>query len=161
MSREEWAKGDIPVYPYPARRQVEISRYVGSFKNDVLLDVLLQPRKGAKNVGPIAFQVEMKAVGSGARRRWLVDSFVPSAAFAPSSAPPPKTRVARGKTKTVASPGYGPGHLSARWFVLPALILALILLVPAGFALRGWIVARRAEKKHARPRSLPPLPKQD
>jgi hypothetical protein len=159
MTRKEWAKGDIPVYPYPARRDVEISRYVGSFKNDVLLDVLLQPRKSAKNLGPIAFEVEMRAVGSGARRRWLVDSFVPSAAFAPTNAPPPKVT---SKTSTAApSPGYGAGHLSAKWFVFPALILALIFLVPAGFALRSWYLNRRAEREYRSERPLPPLPKRD
>jgi hypothetical protein len=161
MSRKEWERGDIPVYPYPARRDVEISRFVGSFRDDVLLDVLLQPRPGAKT-GPVAFEVEMKAVGSGSHRRWLVDSFVPSAAFAPASAQPAKPAKPAAPTKpkiqtTARGPDYGEGHLSARWILLPVLILALILLVPLGFGLRSWYIARRAAREFARERPLPPL----
>jgi hypothetical protein len=158
MSRSEWALGEIPIYPYPARHEVEISRYVGSFRNDVLLDVLLQPRPGAK-AGPVAFEVELKAVGSGARRHWLVDSFVPSAAFAPASAQPAKPAApAKPKIQTTArGPGYGAGHLSTRWFLVPVLILALILLVPLGLAVRSWLVGRRAAREYARERPLPPL----
>lgn len=165
MSRRKWAKGDIPVYPYPARDPIEISRYVGSFKNDVLLDVLLQPRKSAKNVGPILFEVEMKAVGAGPRKRWLVDSFVPSQAFSPASSPPPKVNPkpsATPKAQTASrGPDYGAGHLSARWFLIPVLILGLILLIPLGLAVRSWLAGRRAAREYSRDRPLPPLPKRE
>jgi hypothetical protein len=76
-TRAQWAAGDVPVYPYPAGRQrVQIAWVWASYRNDVDFDVVLSPRKGA-DIGPMAAGVEMKATGSGASRRWRVDSFTP------------------------------------------------------------------------------------
>src|SRR5207253_8605492 len=70
MSRNEWAKKSIPVQPFPAR-SIEISRVIGSYKNDVQLEATLLPRPHS-NVGLETVQVEVKAVGAGQGRRWLV-----------------------------------------------------------------------------------------
>jgi hypothetical protein len=152
MSRSEWAKGNIPVYPYPAARQhVEISFVDFSYARDVQVDTLLQPRAGAKT-GPLAFSVELKKIGG----RWLVSSWLPQKQLPPSAAPSaPKAKPVKLKYPL------GRGHLSAKWLVLPAGILALIVLVPLGFALRGLLRRRRIERRFRSERPLPPLPRRD
>ncbi|MDX6492806.1 MAG: hypothetical protein QOH02_741 [Gaiellaceae bacterium] len=82
-TRKGWAAGNVPVYPYPAARQhVQIAWVWASYRNEVDFDVVLLPRKGA-HVGPVAAGVDMKATGSGAHRRWRVDSFTPRQFYAP------------------------------------------------------------------------------
>jgi hypothetical protein len=82
-TRADWAAGNVPVYPYPAARQrVRVAWVWASYRNAVDFDVVLLPRKGA-GVGPMAAGVDMKATGSGARRRWRVDSFTPREFYSP------------------------------------------------------------------------------
>jgi hypothetical protein len=82
-TREQWATGNLPVYPYPAGRQhVQIAWVWASYRNEVDFDVVLLPRKGAQ-VGPMSAGVDMKATGSGAARRWRVDSFTPRQFYSP------------------------------------------------------------------------------
>jgi hypothetical protein len=45
----------------------------------------------------------------------------------------------------------GPGHLGSMWLIVPLAILALIILVPGTFAVRGWLLGRRAEREYRRP----------
>jgi hypothetical protein len=69
-TRREWAHGDVPVYPYPARGprfhdwilQYSLPKVVG-------IELGLRPRRGAK-VGAAAFEVELEHVHG----RWLVNS---------------------------------------------------------------------------------------
>ena len=69
-TRREWARGDLPVYAYPARGPGFHDWVLDySFRNSVGLELGLQPRRGAK-VGNAAFEVDLKRV----RGRWLVDS---------------------------------------------------------------------------------------
>ena len=77
------ASGNVPVYPYPAARQrVQIAWVWASYRNEVDFDVVLLPRKRA-GVGPMSAGVDMKATGTGALRRWRVDSFTPREFYAP------------------------------------------------------------------------------
>jgi hypothetical protein len=41
--------------------------------------------------------------------------------------------------------------------LLPVSIFSLIIVIPAGLAIRGWLRNRRADREYAT-RSLPPLP---
>ena len=76
-TRAEWARGDVPVYAYPARgRQFHEWVLDYSFPNRVGLELGVQPRRGAK-VGNAAFDVDLKRVGG----RWLVDSIYPRAIY--------------------------------------------------------------------------------
>jgi hypothetical protein len=82
-TRASWAAGNVPVYPYPAARQhVQIAWVWASYRNEVDFDVVLLPQKAA-HVGPMSAGVDMKATGSGAMRRWRVDSFTPRQFYAP------------------------------------------------------------------------------
>jgi hypothetical protein len=138
MSRAQWAKGNVPVYPYPAAAQnVEISFVDFSYAHDVEVDTLLLPKKGA-GTGPLAFTAELKKVG----QEWRVASWLPQKqlpASAPSGAPKPKP--------VAISHPYGTGHLGAKWIVIPIALLALILLVPLAFLVRSGMRRRRIERE--------------
>ena len=76
-TRAEWARGDVPVYAYPARGK-QFHEWVldYSFPNRVGLELGVEPRRSAK-VGNAAFDVDLKRVGG----RWLVDSIYPRAIY--------------------------------------------------------------------------------
>jgi hypothetical protein len=94
-TRAAWARGDLPVAPFPAAGRTFHGWTVDAVRlGAVDLVLLLHPRKGA-NVGPISFDVTMRKVGG----RWLIDSFVPAAVFA-----------APGKVSSIqAAPDFAPG----------------------------------------------------
>jgi hypothetical protein len=158
-TRAQWARGDTPVYPYPAALgSAGAPQVTSSYPGDVLLNVLLQPRKGAR-VGPILFSMEVKRRGS----RWLVDSFAPLEVYsAPSKpaarAPKPVSSPTRNVPRKVDS-GFDRGRLSTMWFLLPIAIFALILLLPLALWIRNWRAARRADRAYGARKELPPLPK--
>jgi hypothetical protein len=137
MTRAEWAKGDIPVYPYPARGTSWHGWTVDYvLKNDVAFELVLQPRRGSK-ADPISFSGEVKKRGG----RWLVDSFYPAAIYV--------TKESRVIGPRDFAPGgvandAGESRLGPIWFAVPAAIGGLIVLVPIAFALRGWYHRRKA-----------------
>jgi hypothetical protein len=150
MTRAAWAKGDIPVYPYPLRP----GRYHGWTLNDfsrgaVSFDLLLQPRRDAR-VDPIAFTVRLKHVGG----RWLVDSFAPTAIFY------------NDEHRVLASPDFEPQAVDPRhdraqnWmWAIPAAFGVLIAAVPLGLFLAARRRNRRARRLYGPvSRELPPLP---
>jgi hypothetical protein len=158
-TRAQWATGDTPVYRYPAEPgSAGAPRVVGSYPNDVLANLLLQPRPGA-NAGPILFSIELKRQHS----RWLVDGFSPLEVYsAPGAAPKiavPKLTPAPSK-KATANPdsGFTHGQLSTAWFLLPVGILLLIVLIPLGLWIKSWRDNRRAERAYGKSKTLPPLP---
>jgi hypothetical protein len=75
FTREQWAKGAIPVVPYPAAgiRQLSID---WSYRDDVALDIVLAPVAGS-NLPPKSFMIELKRSGGPAHHRWLVASWAP------------------------------------------------------------------------------------
>ena len=79
--------------PYPASEQRDWTLNF-SFPRHVSLDLFVQPRQGA-DVGPIAFTVEVRRFG---KRRWLVDSFFPTAMF-----PKPRGRAAASRSRSRTS----------------------------------------------------------
>jgi hypothetical protein len=156
-TRAEWARGDIPVYPYPASEKRDWTLNF-SFPGHVSLDLFVQPRPGA-DVGPIAFTVEMRRSGE---RRWLVDSFFPTAIF---------PKVEKGG-QPLAAPDLGPGNVtgtsqtgkarvSPAFFLIPLALLVLVLMLPIVMFVRGKLREARAERLYARTprRTMPPLPR--
>ncbi len=136
VSQAEWSRGNLPVFPYDTRT----ARFHGwrlnySYPREVSVELMLHPAS-KESLGPIAFTAVFKQV----RRRWLIDSFVPSASFAPQKSP-----------KVVAAPDFEPlasdrgkAHLPAHWLLVPAGVLALILLAPVGFGFAHLRRSRRA-----------------
>jgi hypothetical protein len=154
VSRKAWAKGDIPVYPFPAQgRTFHAWNILYVTREEVALELQLMPRPKSE-VGPIIFHIYLRPVHG----RWLVDSFMPIATLAPLDAK--KTRV---RAVTDFSPqaqdggaGGGPGRLSQVYLVVPFAAIGLLLLGLAGWGLRA--VVRDRHLRGPRRQSLPPLP---
>lgn len=154
---QQWRKGDIPVYPYPASKRRDWTLNF-SLPGHVSLDLFIQPRRGA-DVGPIAFTVEMRR---GAHRRWLVDSFFPTAMFPkvedggqPLAQPDLSPGNVKGTSQT------GNARISPAFFLIPFALLGVVLLIPVFMFVRGKFREARAERIYARTprRTMPPLPK--
>ena len=118
-----------------------------AYPGDVTIDLLLQPRRGAKR-GPIAFAVELK---KAKQRRWLVDSMIPEQGFAPRRRS--RTRARRRRPGAERS-ARAEGEAGPLWFIVPGALLALIALVPVLFLLNTWRTQprdRTALPRRARP----------
>jgi hypothetical protein len=149
-TRAEWRRGNLPVFPFPAVVKEATGWYViESFENDLLIELVVHARPETKR-GAIAFQIDLKRIGRGADRRWLVDSFVPERVYAPSepTAAPSERKV----QPPVANlkPEYPSGRLNPLWFAVPGAILGLIILVPLVVLLIHWRRGARAEKAYRR-----------
>jgi hypothetical protein len=129
-TRAQWATGNIPVYPFAARGTKFHSWTVDYVDgNEVAFELMLQPRNLQRD--SIAFNGSLKKLHG----RWLIDSFYPAATFAGEGA-----KVV-GPNDFVAqrfSSDAGESRLGAVWFVLPASIVGLILLVLLGFGIASW-----------------------
>jgi hypothetical protein len=153
MSRTEWAKGDIPVFPYPAAGTKFHGWTVQYLHGHELgIQLILMPRKGS-DVGAAAFPMTLRRVDS----RWLVDSIVPGAFFAPEGKP----------SRVVGTYDFGPGggdsssrngvsRVNSRWAFIPFAVFGAILAAIAVLALAATIRHRRYVAAAGGP--LPPLP---
>jgi hypothetical protein len=147
VTREQWVHGNNPIYRYPVYKHgVRIS---GSFSDDVTVQLYVRAR--SRKVEPLGVDVDVKAVGRGSKRRWLIDYFQPretlvTAGDRPASGPAPK------------DPGLGP-HLTQKWLLVPLGIFVMILLLPLGIGVRHWSQGRAAERAFGDSRELPPLPR--
>jgi len=148
VTRAQWAKGDTPIYPYPVAQHSAVVRV--AYPGDAVVQLLLKARPASK-VDPLAVQMELRAAGKGAKRRWLVDYYLPQETL---SAPSDAKKASGPEPK---APGIGP-HLTQTWLLVPLAFLGLIVLVPVGIGLRDWRQGRAAEKAYGGGRSLPPLP---
>jgi hypothetical protein len=154
-TRAEWAKGSLPVYPYPAaglHQQWHPSFVKG---NDVLFDVLLHATNRRK-VGDIAFGVEMKKVDG----KWLVDSFIPKAMFSPLGKDP-KIFAEPDLAPAAVAGESGEARLGTGWIVGIVVAFAAAFLLPAALLLRRSLRTRRELRRYglsSRRTGLPPLP---
>jgi hypothetical protein len=159
MTRKQWSRGDIPVYPYPAAgRRFHEWRIMFRTKDEVAIELILAPTARYKEkLGQILFQVSLKP----RRGRWLVDSLIPGATFAPAGKPP----VVQAAGDFQATPGgqtYNragiertakPSRIGVAYLFIPFAIIGLLL---AGLVIWGvirWVRQRRLDD----PRALPPL----
>lgn len=150
VSRADWNAGQLPVTPYPARIPKRPDWTVlSSFEGDLTIDLLLQPKHGAKQ-GPIAFAVELKRSRDG---RWLIDSMAPEHVFAPAEPPSAAQKAPKPLPKNF-KPAYARGRLSPLWFVIPGALLGLIVLVPLLVVLLSWRRNRAIERRYRRERGL-------
>jgi hypothetical protein len=161
MTRAQFARGDIAVYPYPAAgRKFHEWTIQYRTKDELSVELILAPtaRYRAK-LGQILFNVYLHP----SHGRWLVDSFMPGATFAPIGKPG-VVQAARDFTANPSAQTYnrgsekgkpiGAARVSAKWAVVPFAVVLLLLL---GLAARGVIENlrfRRLATPHVRPLSM-------
>lgn len=162
MTRRQWSRGDIPVYPYPAAgRRFHEWTIMYRTTDEVGIELILAPTaRYKKKLGQILFQVSLKP----RRGRWLVDSFIPGATFAPVGKPP----VVQASGDFQATPGgqtYNrpsierkakPSRISATYLFLPFAFVGLLLAGLAVWGVTRWVRQRRLDDLSAgRPLSIP------
>jgi hypothetical protein len=136
-SRQEWSRGDLPVFPYETRnRSFHTWTLNYSYPREMSVEILLHPAP-KETLGSIAFTAVLKET----QGRWLIDSFVPAATFAPQKKAP---RILASPDFTPFADGRGANRLSAHWLLVPAAVLALIVLVPIGIGIAKLRRSRRA-----------------
>jgi hypothetical protein len=141
VTRSQWAQGNLPVLPFDARDSRFDWTLGYSYPREISVDVLLHP-SAKEELGAIAFTAVFKQKG----QRWLIDSFVPAASFAPRKKAP----------RILAQPDFIPSmttletraQLDARWLLVPGAFLALIVLTPAGIGVAKWRRSRRAWREY-------------
>jgi len=163
LTQKQWSSGEIPVYPYPAAGR----RFHGwtiqyRTRDELALELILSPTaKYQGKLGQILFHVYLHP----AKGRWLVDSFMPGATFAPIGKPG-VVQAARDFQANPSANTYNrvnkvkptnPIRISAKYAVIP---FALVLLALLGLAARGIaenIRFRRLAAEHARSADRSPL----
>jgi hypothetical protein len=153
-SRSSWRSGSIPVYPYPAKGRTFHGWTVDySDTSGAGLQLMLRPRKSA-TVGPVIFELDLKRAG----KRWLVDSFTPTASFAPEGKKAAVTAVAD-YTSRNAPTGGDKARLSADYAYIPFGIFGLLLATVVGWAIFSRVRARRVLREQRGTTQLPQLPR--
>jgi hypothetical protein len=139
-----WREGDIPVVPYP----VDAARWTFdySYRNEIGLLVAVFPEAG-ETLRPMVFNMSLRAVGTGAKRHWLVDSWSPRGGGGSSARPNPtdgspfRINVPQGSASTT---------LGAAWLLVPAGLIALALVIPATLVAVERLRSRRAQRAYER-----------
>jgi hypothetical protein len=153
-TRADWATGSIPAPTYdPQGTEFHGWRATLSYPNHASIELVLQPGKTERD--PAAFLVDLRRIKS----RWLVDGIYERASFATSARTETTAKTETASSKPVI--GGSRGRLGLIWFLVPLGLLSLIVIVPAGIFLAGWITDRRVARKYRDQRSkeLPPLPR--
>ena len=140
-TRAEWRAGDIPVVPYPADDARWKFDY--SYADEIGLQVALFPRRGAA-VRPAVFNLSLRSVGTGARRRWVVDSWSPRGGG--GGARP--SRAEGSPFRVDLAPKRASTSLGAVWLLVPAGLIGLALLVPLTLIVVERVRARRAQRAY-------------
>jgi hypothetical protein len=137
MSKREWMTGNIPVVPFPAVgvAQWDVSY---SYENDVAFQLSLLAKPGSSSVVGKTFTIEL------VRRRpsapWRVAAWAPLGISG------------EGNDLDIAAQAQQVQKVSAPlatwWLALPAGVLALVVLIPIGIAVRSWLAGRKAERAY-------------
>ena len=158
VTNDEWMHGSLPVMPYDAvGKQFHGWTLIYAYPREVSVALLLHPAP-KEQLGAVAFTVVLKKPG----KRWLVDSIVPAASFASQMSHPKKEKPhllaqndfmpaasTPSSQAVVAAPtGRGTDSLSTTWLLVPAAILALLILVPVGVGVGHVRRNRRAWREY-------------
>jgi hypothetical protein len=146
ISRKAWSRGELPAFPYRPRGR-RFHGWTFSYRdgNLVGIDLMLQPGPKERQ-GPITFAVNLKRLHG----RWLVDSILPEAMFAPAG----KRAKVFARNDTLAPEGgqvvTDKPRLGTEWFAVPVGVLALAVTVPVAVVLLSWRRDRRAARDYRR-----------
>jgi hypothetical protein len=144
-TRAAWAKGDIPVVPFP----VAFGRWrVGySFEKEVDLQVALFPPKNSQQRATV-FDLTLERCNASGRHQWLVAEFMP--------APAPggdfgdrRSRIGFKNDPTVTP----PKRASTLYLFLPLGIFGLLVATIGAFVVRSWR-SRRTYNAYVRERQM-------
>lgn len=135
VTRRQWLSGQLPVYPYPAdpRRTEWDVDYAD--EEEVALNVTLVPRKGSREA-PEVFGASLAPVGRGAGRHWLVASWFPRGAISQPEPVTPGPSAAQRELmpeEREAVERASEGQIDRVWWLVPAGVLALIVLGPLAY----------------------------
>ena len=141
--RASWAQGILPVTPFPVIGKTFHGWTVDRVtKNRADVVLLVHLRKSAP-LGAVSVNFTMRKIGG----RWLVDSAVPAATFAPAGS----------DSKVLAQPDFAPqagqafsktGRISAKWvLIIPGILLGLIVLTPIAVLSAHRIGDRRRRRE--------------
>ena len=161
MSRQEWAKGDIPVVPYPASNHGlgDWSYVKYSYTDTVGLEVFVFPQRGS---GYSAMTADAEVVkdkqGKWYVNYWLPEKFHgPPALTAAQKAAEKKAAKAAAaaaaknpRSRRVAAPSTpNPDAARARglWWIVPIGVLSLIILGPFVAMMVIWLRNRREQRR--------------
>ena len=143
FTRKQWAKGDIPVQPYP----VDAARWKMdyTYEEEIGMSVYVIPRRG-EQLTPMVFLLSLTRGPSG---EWLVDSWVPrpgSTGGSPPTGQSWSSAAAPGAASSSSSTAAPSGRMSGIWLAVPV----LLLLSGLGFGLFHIARERRAVAKAER-----------
>lgn len=143
-TRTEWLKGEIPVVPYPAAEARVKVDY--SYRNGLGLTMLLLPATSSRE-RPASFNMDLTAVGTGAKRHWLVNAFTPRGITSQQATPARSSEGSALGAGDVAPAQGGDAELGAVWIIVPLALLGSVLLVPATIMVRSVLQNRRAMRE--------------
>jgi hypothetical protein len=151
FTREKWAKGEIPVVPFPVDYGKWRVSY--SFQREVDLQVALWAKPKAK-IKPAMFDLTLQPCGK-AGKRWLVSSIIPvssaSGDYAVSSrAGGPGNPFGIG----TSNPKPLPNNASTGWLFTPLAIVAGLIFLVGGYLVIRSVRGRRAYAAHVRERQM-------
>jgi hypothetical protein len=75
---KSWAKGDIPVVPYPVYKYDKLSHHqlIQANQKEITVDVSVSANPKAK-LRPLVFRIGLEKAGTGSKSRWLVNYWMP------------------------------------------------------------------------------------
>jgi hypothetical protein len=151
MSRTEWMTEDLPIVPFPARDFVLAkSKLSYSHGNIARYDVAMLARPQGQTPSGL-FSMELHALTRGGQRHWLVDYWQP---LGGGVSTPPVRRANPLDLRNQADET--TQHLGTSWVFVPVAVLSLIVLLPLGLGVRGWVRNRRIDRAYGQ-KTLPPL----
>jgi hypothetical protein len=139
LTRAQWAKGEIPVVPYPARPDSIKWKLNYSYGSRVGFRVAFFRVKGS-SLDADVFDIELSKSGAAGGQRWLVSFWAPAPGGVRPDPESPGT-----------APYESPRPLSTIWLLLPlALVAGSILVLVVVLVARGRIRRARAERDYRR-----------
>jgi hypothetical protein len=141
VRRDAWNRGELPgVLPFAASAIEDVSwKVVYRAPERVGVDVLVVAKPGSRQP-TLVYQTDLVLEDD----RLLVDAWAPQATLIGGAAPPP---AADATQQTVESP-YSRGRLDARWLLVPAGIVLVLLGAAAVLVARHAIRSRRAYRRY-------------
>ena len=144
--RAQWAKGNLPVSPYPAVGKRFHGWTIDALERSyVMIDTQLRPPSSSK-LEMTNWTIELRKI----RGRWLVDSALPTAFFPREGSGSGNMHASNDLLPQSTQTRERHGRLTAIWFVVPGAVGLLLLGLPLGLWFASWRRNARAYKAYAR-----------